>query len=83
MDEAKAIKWWRKAAKLGQPFAEFNLGEAYITGYGGTRFFSSTSCTHWTLQRSISCSRSAARAASASCSASRSRTLSRRLGEVS
>ena len=37
MDEAKAIKWWRKAAKLGQPFAEFNLGEAYITGYGGVK----------------------------------------------
>ncbi|KAL0601365.1 Protein PPP5D1 [Plecturocebus cupreus] len=42
-----------------------------------TRFFSSTSCTHLTLQRSISCSRSTARAASASRSASRSRALSR------
>ena len=37
MDEAKAIRWWRKATKLGQPFAEFNLGEAYITGYGGVK----------------------------------------------
>ena len=37
MDEAQAVKWWRKAAKWGQPPAEFNLGEAYITGFGGVK----------------------------------------------
>ena len=37
LDEAQAIKWWRKAAKQGQPSAEFSLGEAYITGYGGVK----------------------------------------------
>jgi TPR repeat protein len=37
VDEAKAIKWRRKAAKKEQPSAEFNLGEAYITGCGGVK----------------------------------------------
>ena len=37
MDEAQTIKWWRKAAKKGQPSAEFNPGEAYITGFGGEK----------------------------------------------
>jgi NAD+--asparagine ADP-ribosyltransferase len=37
MDEAQAIKLWRKAAENGQPSAEFNPGEAYITGFGGVK----------------------------------------------
>lgn len=34
MDDAKAVRWWRKTAKNGQLSAEFHLGEAYITGFG-------------------------------------------------
>ncbi|KAK2089126.1 hypothetical protein P7K49_035033 [Saguinus oedipus] len=45
-----------------------------------SRFFSSTSCTHLTVQRTI-CSRSTAHVASASRSASRSRVLSSLLGD--
>ena len=34
MDEAQVTKWWRKAVRRGQSSVEFNLGEAYITGFG-------------------------------------------------
>ena len=33
----EAVKWWRKAAEKGQPYAQAKLGAALVTGTGTTR----------------------------------------------
>ncbi len=34
-DEVKAVKWWRKSAEQGSPFAQYDLAMAYHDGIGG------------------------------------------------
>ena len=34
---AEAVKWWRKAAKLGHETAQYNLGACYSQGEGVTK----------------------------------------------
>ena len=33
-DDAKALHWYRKAAKQGLPWSQFNVGEMYAKGLG-------------------------------------------------
>ena len=35
MDDAQAVKWWRKSAEQGNPHAQYDLAMAYHEGTGG------------------------------------------------